>query len=221
MPVHWTRPVHRWFRRSRDPCPPRLVRVPRWRRPAGGTFLRDLASLELRKRWFWTVFQREFIGRLTKEHWKKSKSERSTWCAQVCGNTAHCSTQPRYRKGGTRIFFLSSVRNVESLQFAESRPQRRTYSDTDPFVLFQTLRLLRFSVENKCFSGSRRLSQLRADTTSAPAAAAAAAAAVAGLESTKGSAPGATSGSTEPKSSMVEAAFSIVLTVSLPASPLY
>ena len=36
-----------------------------------------------------------------------------------------------------------------------------------------------------------------------------------GLESTKGSAPGATSGSTEPQSSVVEAAFSIVLTVSL------
>ena len=48
---------------------------------------------------------------------------------------------------------------------------------------------------------SRVPSRLGTDTTSTPAAAAAAAAAAAvpGLESTKGSAPGATSGSTEPK----------------------
>ena len=108
------------------------------------------------------------------------------------------------------------MRNTESLQFAESRPQGRTYSYTHQFMLFQTLRLLRFSAENKCFSGSRVPSRLGADTTSTPPAAAAAA--VAGLESTKGSAPGATSGSTEPKSSVVQAASSIVLTVSLPVS---
>ena len=56
--------------------------------------------------------------------------------------------------------------------------------------------------------GSRVPSRLGADTTFTPAAAAAAAAAAAvpGLESTKGSAPGATSGSTEPKPSVIEAA---------------
>ena len=51
--------------------------------------------------------------------------------------TAHGSTQPRYRKGGRPILFFQ-VRNTESLQFAESRPQKRTCSYTHPFVLFQT-----------------------------------------------------------------------------------
>ena len=44
------------------------------------------------------------------------------------------------------------------------------------------------------------------------------AAAVPGLESTKGSAPGATSGCTEPKLSAVEAAWPIVLIMFLPVS---
>ena len=122
----------------------------------------------------------------------------------MCGNTAHCSTQPRYRKVETRNSFLFQVCNTESLQFAESRPQRRKCSYTHPFVLFERC-LLRFSSENKCFSGCRVPSRLGADTTSTLAVAAVAAAAVPGLESTKGSAPGATSGATEPKSSAVEA----------------
>ena len=70
-----------------------------------------------------------------------------------------------------------------------------------------------------CFSRSRLPPRLEADTTSTPAAAAAAAAAaVVGLNSTKCSAPGAPSGSTQPKPSVVEAASSVVLTVSRPVS---
>ena len=61
MPAHWTRPVHWWFRR-RGPSPHRLVRGPRWRRPAGGsggTFLGDLVSLAKTYlvRRFWTFYR--------------------------------------------------------------------------------------------------------------------------------------------------------------------
>ena len=49
----------------------------------------------------------------------------------MCGKSAHYRTQPRYRKGRTRILFLFfKVCKIESLQFAESQPQRRTYSYT-------------------------------------------------------------------------------------------
>ena len=59
-----------------------------------------------------------------------------------------------------------------------------------------------FTSRCHCFSRSRLPSRLRPGTTSTPApaaAAAAAAAAVAGLDFTKGSVPGAPSGSTQPK----------------------
>ena len=63
-----------------------------------------------------------------------------------------------------------------------------------PNIMFT--QILRRKQMLRRISGSRVPSRLGADTTSTPAAAAAA---VPGLESTKGSAPGATSGSTEPK----------------------
>ena len=61
---------------------------------------------------------------------------------------------------------------------------------------------------------SLHTSSISSSSSSTAAAAAAPAAAVPGLESTQGSAPGATSGCTEHKSSEVEAASSLVLTVS-------
>ena len=128
---------------------------------------------------------------------------------QECAEIRHTlSTQPRYRKGGTRFFFFFQVCNTESPQFAESLPQRRTYIFRYtsicivPNIMFT--KILRRKQMLRKISGSRVHSRLRADTTSTPtAAAAAAAAAVPGLESTKGSAPGATSGSAEPKLSVV------------------
>ena len=85
--------------------------------------------------------------------------------------------------------------------------------------LRDVLRLVCFASRCNWFSRSRSPSRLRADTTSKPAAAAAAAA-VPGLDSIKGSAeaPEASSGSTKPKPSVVEASSSIMLTVSLPVT---
>ena len=48
------------------PASPPLVRWPRSRRPAGGTFLRNLASLELNYVLFRTMFHRQLGGTLTK-----------------------------------------------------------------------------------------------------------------------------------------------------------
>ena len=125
----------------------------------------------------------------------------------MCGNTAHCSTQPRYRKGGTRIFFFQ-VCNTTSLQFAESRPQRRMYSYTHLFVLFQTLCLIRRKqmlqrVPSPFSIRSRHNLHSSSGT---------------GARVHQGLGSRGNVRITEPRESAVEAASSIVLTVSLPVS---
>ena len=135
---------------------------------------------------------------------KKAKAS-EVYDGQECAEIRHTAARSldTEKKGGRRIFFFQ-VCNTESLQFAESLPQRRTYIFRYtsicivPNIMFT--KILRRKQMLRKISGSRVHSRLRADTTSTPtAAAAAAAAAVPGLESTKGSAPGARSGSTEAK----------------------
>ena len=83
MPVHWTRPVHSSFRRSRnrsrlrrDPSPPRLVGGPLeapCRRPV---FTRFGFTAVRKVRRFWAVYQRQFGGRLR----KMGKEQRRAKC---------------------------------------------------------------------------------------------------------------------------------------------
>ena len=77
-------------------APSRLVRGARRRRPRRGPL-----EAPCRRHVFWTMFQKQFGG-LTKIFFFQEQKQASVCWARVCGNTAHCSTQPRYRKGWLR-----------------------------------------------------------------------------------------------------------------------
>ena len=148
------------------------------------------------------MFQRQFGGRLTKKKWKKCNLKKRAKCdGQECAEIRHTAARSLDTERWDTAFFFQ-VRNTESLQLGDSRPQETNIfmctTCIIPNMMFS--QILRRKQMLRRISGSRVPSRLGADTTSTPAAAAAAAAApVPGLESTKGSAPGATSGSTEPK----------------------
>ena len=99
---------------------------------------------------------------------------------------------------------MFTVLNLLVLQsrFGDKAPGIRPVCPQIGTAVLMGLSLACFASRCNCFSRSRPPSRLGADITSTPAAAAAvAAAAVAGLDSTKGSPPGAPSGSTQPKPS--------------------
>ena len=106
------------------------------------------------------------------------------------------SLQPRYRKSWDTNFFSSVHYRIATTICGIAASETYIYSYTS-ICIVPNMMLTQIPRRKQVLPRVQVLSRLGTDTTSTPAAAAAAA--VPGLESTKGSAPGVTSGSTEPK----------------------
>ena len=106
MPVHWTRPVYWWFRRSRkrsrrscDPCPRRLVRGPRRWRPQrvpleGPCRMPVLTRFGLKNTSILDpVFRMQFGSKLLRQKLKKGQKTSEMYDGQECAEIRHTAVR--------------------------------------------------------------------------------------------------------------------------------